>query len=103
MSRVISLDMIVRVVADDFDVSKIAIMSPRRDADAVLARHVCMWIARRVTALSFPQIGRYFSDRDHSSVMHACQSIDRKMPADGALAQRVMDLMDALSEGMAAP
>jgi chromosomal replication initiator protein len=70
------------VIAARFDVSRTDLLSDRRAARLVRARHVAIWLCRRLTTHSLPAIGRQFGDRDHTSVMHALRRIDALMAAD---------------------
>ena len=65
------------------------ILSMRRETRVVEARHAAMWLACREGVYSFPQIGRAFGDRHHTSVMHARRRIDECMAADPAFANRM--------------
>jgi chromosomal replication initiation ATPase DnaA len=94
--------MIIDVVADDYGLTAKQTVSMQRGAAKVRARQVSMWLARRLTSQSFPQIARQFGDRDHTTVMHGCSRIDELMLVDADLAERVIRLMSAITEGMAA-
>ena len=54
-------------------------ISVRRDRPLVRARQLYFWLARAITPLSYPQIGRRCGDRDHSTVMYACAKIGRRL------------------------
>jgi chromosomal replication initiator protein len=41
-----------------------------------------MYLCKTLTDLSYPQIGRYFGGRDHSTIIHACRVITKQMDAD---------------------
>jgi chromosomal replication initiation ATPase DnaA len=92
--------MIIGVVADDYGMTLKQMLGMQRGAAMVRARQVAMWLSRRLTELSFPQIARQFADRDHTTIMHACSRIDVLMMEDADLAERVIRLMSAFSEGM---
>lgn len=53
------------------------LLSPSRRPKHVRARHMCFWLARRLTGRSFPTIGR-IARRDHSTVMYACAKVTEK-------------------------
>lgn len=69
---------IVDWVAHKTGYSKAELMSVRRHKDLTVARHLVWQIAKRTTSLSYPQMGRLFGDRDHTTVLHAV----RKTPAN---------------------
>lgn len=97
-----SVATIIALVASHFDVARRAIISPRRTEPLVTARHVAMWLARDMTTLSYPQIGRAFGDRDHTTIMNAARRIDRLMREDATFCRSVLGLKDDLSQQVAA-
>jgi chromosomal replication initiator protein len=56
------------------------------------ARGLAMFIARRLTQASYAEIGRHFGNRDHSTVLHACQKYERKVQQDDQTRQLVAEL-----------
>jgi hypothetical protein len=60
------------------------IIGRRRSAAFMRPRHVAMWRAARETAACLPEIGRVFSNRDHSSVLYAIRKVDRLVGVAGA-------------------
>lgn len=55
----------------------------RRWVHLVRARHVAFFVGREFTALSYPQIGRAFGDKDHTTIMHGCRVVDSVVAAMG--------------------
>ena len=68
-------DEIIQTVANFFNIKVVDIKGKRRLKQFVRPRHVAMWMIRKHTDLSFPDIGRVFNDRDHATVQHACKRI----------------------------
>ncbi len=91
-----AIETIIRMVAPTFGVTPLDVLSHRRDKQAVRARHVAIWLARRLTPHPLPLLGRLF-DRDHTSVMHAISRIDAMLDTDAVLAQAVLGLIDSLT------
>ncbi len=60
------------------------LISPRRSREVVRARHECFWRLKKETSLSFPQIGRYFGGRDHTTVLHGIRAHEKRMEAGNA-------------------
>jgi chromosomal replication initiator protein len=79
-----TLTEIVRVVAAQFDVPVATLRSRSRSQAAVLPRQCAMYLARELTDASQQAIGEFF-DRDHSTVVHACQRIDEMLADDAAV------------------
>jgi chromosomal replication initiator protein len=61
---------IMLAVAAATGVTATEIRSPRRNTRIVRARFMCFWLSRKLTSYSFPQIGRFTGNKDHSTVMH---------------------------------
>lgn len=84
-SRELTADYIKEVVAKEFNVSVHDLSGKRRTQNIALARQVAMFLCRKHTARSFPEIGALFGGRDHSTVIHAIKSITDRMPLEETL------------------
>ena len=62
-----------------YGVSSVDVLGPRRKRKLMDARFVAMYVARHLFGMTYPMIGRQFSGRDHSSVVHAVNLIERRM------------------------
>jgi len=96
-----SIAAIQAAVCAHFRVTHLDLLSRRRGRAISRPRQVGMWLARHTTPLSLPEIGREFQ-RDHTTVMHAVDRIDREIAAitpHGAIA---LQLRTALEQGEAA-
>lgn len=76
------VDIIQNACCVHFAVSRKEMLSPRREARIVRARHVAMYLAKILTDYSFPEIARCFGDRDHTTVLHACRKIKHLAETD---------------------
>jgi Bacterial dnaA protein helix-turn-helix len=76
---------IIRIVAEYFGTTRSEILSARRDAKAVMPRHMAMYLIKKFTMMSLPEIGRRFNHRDHSSVLHAVKKFDRLREQDAQI------------------
>jgi len=70
--------------------------SKRRTGDLVMPRQVAMYLARSLTNHSFPEIGREFGGKDHTTIMHACRQIDKAMQTDHEIRITVERLKDEI-------
>jgi chromosomal replication initiator protein len=77
-----------------FDIEQITGGSRRRPL--VDARQVAMYVTRNMTDLSFPDIGKEFGGRDHTTVMHACRKIEGRMGERQQIFDRVTELQQRL-------
>lgn len=68
------------------------VLGGKRRPDLVLARQVSMYICRRKLGLSYPELGRAFGGKDHSTVIHAIKKIKKILVSDKALQQMVTEL-----------
>jgi len=87
---------VLRAVAEEFQVPVDKMRSRLRAKNVLLARQVAMYLLREDLRLSFPQIGRLFGGKDHSTVTHACEKIARAYDEDEALRRRIQRIREAL-------
>lgn len=87
---------IIKTVANHFRVKQSAIKGKRRTKDLVLARHVSMFLLRNELKLSLEEIGKWFSGRDHTSVLHATQKIEKLLQIDEAIKRDISALKMSL-------
>ena len=76
---------VIDVVSDYFAVPTAELTGPRRDARVVAARQVAMYLLRKDAALTLPQIGRELGGRDHTTALHGCKKIERRLQLDDRL------------------
>ena len=93
----VSIDGIIRTVAEHYGVPIRDLMGKRRTKSIVYPRQVCMYLARRLTSHSLEEIGGYFGGRDHTTVMHAFEKIRKEVEDDPDLAQTLERLKGKLS------
>jgi len=75
-----TLNDIAKTVARHFDIPLTRLRSRARMQELVFPRQCAMFLARELTAHSLVEIGRYFSNRDHSTVVHSCNRVSRLLP-----------------------
>lgn len=92
----ITITDIERVVADHYKVKTALLHSKKRQKDIAHARHVAMYLARTLTSASLPNIGKTFGDRDHTSVLHACNKIKAMIEEDWRFQEEIDHLIRAL-------
>ena len=96
-SRQISVDAIQNRVASHYGVRVAEMFSPRRARNIARPRQVAMFLAKNLTSLSYPEIGRQFGGRDHTTVMHAVRTIEGLVNSDQVVAEDVQLLKSLLS------
>jgi chromosomal replication initiator protein len=92
-----TVERIAQHVSSYYQVDSRQLQSPQRYHKVLLPRQVGMYLARQLTDLSLAQIGHYFGGRDHSTVLHACQKIERALAGDVLLSGAVRQLQTALA------
>ncbi|MBI5547046.1 MAG: chromosomal replication initiator protein DnaA, partial [Deltaproteobacteria bacterium] len=95
-SRPLDTDQIQKEVAKFYKLSADDLRGPRRQKQFVRARQVAMFLARKLTSASFPEIGDRFN-RDHSTVMSSCEKVETDIRSDGQLKKEVDELSGRLS------
>ncbi len=87
---------IAAVVARYYSMPLRQLRSSSRKAPIVLARAVAIYLARQLTPLSYDEIGRYLGGRDHTTVMHNHNRINKQLPKERALRSAIDDLLRKL-------
>ncbi len=96
-SKEITIEKIQKLVAENFQIRVNELKSPKRLKNLVLPRQIAMYICRKMTDLSYPEIGTKFGGKDHSTIIHAIKKIEKKMEEDLYTKSLVEKLMERLS------
>ncbi len=94
----LSIDSIIRVVADYFNVSLYDLKGKKRTKSVVLPRQIAMYIARTITDFSTTEIGYEFGGRDHTTVMHSVGRVEGMIQTDSAVHGSVQHLIRQAQE-----
>ncbi|MCK5086896.1 MAG: chromosomal replication initiator protein DnaA [Melioribacteraceae bacterium] len=89
---IISIDYITQIVCDHFEVDENKVREKTRKKEVVLARQIAMFLSKKLTKSSLKTIGLHFGGRDHSTVIHAYNSIDQLISDD----YQTKDIVDSL-------
>jgi len=95
VSSRVTIETIQRRVAEYFQVDIVDIRGAKRHRSVLYPRQVAMFLCRRLTESSLPEIGRAFGGRDHTTVMHAVAKIDTEITQDNHKKQ-VVDHLNRL-------
>ena len=87
--RKVTVDEIQQRVAAHYNIKLAEMSSPRRARSVARPRQVAMYLAKQLTTLSLPQIGKRFGNRDHTTVMHAVRKIEELKVSDHSIAEDV--------------
>ena len=96
-SRRISVDAIQKRVASHYGIRVSDMFSARRARDIARPRQVAMYLAKTLTSLSYPEIGRQFGGRDHTTVMHAVRTVESHIETNPEISEDVQLLKSLLA------
>lgn len=94
--KILTIDDIKESVSIYYNISVTDIESKYRKHEITLARQMCMFIAKQLTQLSLKSIGSNFGGRDHSTVLHSCQTIENYLVTDRSVKHAYEALMKKL-------
>jgi len=94
----VTIDNILRVVADYYKLSYSDLKGKKRTKNIAFPRQVAMFIARDITEYSTTELGFEFGGRDHTTVMHACQKIEERLKLDPNLESTIQALVRTIKE-----
>ena len=95
----IKIEDILKIIGRHFNVARTDLLSPRRARAVVVPRQIGMYLAKKMTSRSLPEIGRRFGGRDHSTVLHAVRKIEDQIKTDDKLAREVAMLIRLVEQG----
>jgi hypothetical protein len=87
---------IVLAVCAEFDVTVNELMGERRARHIARPRQVVYWVAKRLTRLSFPNIGRRLGGRDHTTIMHGAKKVELERRKSKTFTEQTDRLMAAI-------
>lgn len=88
----VSTEDIKKAVANHFSIKVSDIISKRRTKNLSFPRHIAMYLCRKHTTCSYPEIGSQFGNRDHSSVIHAASVVAGKIKSDSEVKSLVAEI-----------
>jgi len=92
----LDIKQIAKVVAEYYHISMEDMCGKQRDKHIVMPRQVAMYLMRQETQASLLEIGTIFGGRDHSTVLHACEKIDRAINVDPTLRREIVAIREQL-------
>ena len=88
----VNVESIQNVVAAHFNLNIQEMLSPRRSRSLARPRQIAMYLSKQHTTNSLPDIGRKFSNRDHTTVIHAVRKIDELIKKDNEVKHNVNEI-----------
>jgi len=97
-AKIITVDKIQNSVSNFFNISLNDMLSQRRSRPLARPRQIAMYLAKKMTTRSLPEIGRRFSNRDHTTVIHAVKTITRLSENDAEMKKNIDQIKGILLE-----
>jgi chromosomal replication initiator protein len=91
-NKSVSVESIQNIVAAHFNLNLQEMLSPRRSRSLARPRQIAMYLAKQYTTNSLPDIGRKFSNRDHTTVIHAVKKINELIKKDNEIKESVIEI-----------
>ena len=85
----ISIDVIQKVIADNYQISVADLKSKKRDKKFVVPRQIAIYIARELTEIAYTELGNEFGGKDHSTIMSAYNKIAEQIKIDSSLESKI--------------
>ena len=92
----VTIDSIQTIVCQYFKISKNEMLSARRSRYLVRPRQTAIYLSKLLTSKSLPEIGRFFSNRDHTTVIHSVKTIERLRQEDKELNSNIDNLKNKI-------
>ncbi|HEY2379893.1 MAG TPA: chromosomal replication initiator protein DnaA [Terriglobia bacterium] len=93
--RAINVEMIQKVVADHFKMRVQDLKSKNNSKSVAMPRQICMYLCKKLTGASLPQIGREFGDKHHTTVLHSVNKIEALCQRDGEFSRQIQNFLSS--------
>ena len=90
--NVLTVERVLGIVSEHFDVSVPDLLGKRRFRAIAHPRSVAMYLCRKHVQASFPQLGREFGGKDHSTILAACRKVEKALDSDKQLSSDIKTL-----------
>ncbi len=96
MQSVVTIEDIQKIVVNYYNLSMSDFLSSRRSRHVARPRQIAMYLSKKLTTKSLPDIGRKFTGRDHTTVIHAIKKIEELMGGDKKFEYEVQDISNKI-------
>lgn len=96
--RPVTPELIKKHICKYYNIKQVDLESSKRSRDLAFPRQIAMYICRDITDLSLPKIGEAFGNRDHTTVLHACDKISGEIRINESLRDVVKELEKSIKE-----
>ncbi len=95
---VIAIEQIQKVVAANYKLSVDQLVSKSNSREVAFPRQIAMYLCKKLTKHSYPEIGRAFGGKHHTTVIHSCEKIKSLSLADAVFQKRLLNLSESLQK-----
>jgi chromosomal replication initiator protein len=92
----ITIENITNHICNFFNLQKEDLIGKKRPKNIAMPRQIAMYLCRTLTDSSLPKIGQYFGGRDHTTVIHACEKIDKLRKEDKSFDNQIQQFEEKI-------
>ncbi len=93
--KTVTIEMIQKTIADHFKMRVQELKSKNNSKSVAMPRQICMYLCKKLTGASLPQIGREFGNKHHTTVLHSVNKIEELRQHDRELNKQVQVFLDS--------
>ena len=93
--RAVTIEMVQKAIADLYKMRVQELKAKNNSKSVALPRQICMYLCKKLTGASLPQIGREFGDKHHTTVLHSINKINQLIQHDRELGKQIQGFMDS--------
>lgn len=97
-SRSVTAELVMQTVSDYYGISVADLISTTRRREISVPRQIAIYLTREMTTMSLPQIGQAFGGRDHSTILHSCNTVANSIKTSSGMASVVNDIKNLVKE-----
>jgi chromosomal replication initiator protein len=95
-AKALSIELIQGTIAEFFNVSVSDLKAKKRNKNIIFPRQVAMYLSRKLTSFSLPEIGSSFGGKDHTTVLHSCKKIENEIKTNPTTKNTIDKIITAL-------
>ncbi|RJQ38436.1 chromosomal replication initiator protein DnaA [Candidatus Microgenomates bacterium] len=90
-------DEVIKIICSYYNIKPTLIKSPKRESSLVRIRQITMYLLKKEFGLTFVEIGNLLGGRDHTTIMHGVEKVERIMPDEVKMSSEIVGIMGILS------
>ena len=98
-TRAITAETIMQTVSNYYGITTADLISSTRRREITVPRQIAIYLTREMTTMSLPQIGQAFGNRDHSTILHSCNTVAANIKSSSSMSSVVNDIKNLIKEG----